>query len=217
MLRGQRQSNVSVGEKFSQITICGMSLWTEVSCLLPFFPTLQGSAAVFSAVGLKRSLHLATQHGNRGTGVFSLSPAASEPNSEGSVKSGEKAANRWTQLRWQTGMSSTCYSVKMERSHIPQSHPSMLVTADNFVSKQRRLPWFAPSHAQKRKCLPPLSWETAPLCWNNLIICHLASLSSRYTLSLNVLIWFQREAVTNSRVGTKADICDWLQVIISTW
>lgn len=59
-----------------------------------FFPTLQGSAAVFSAVGLKRTLHLATQRGNRGTGVFSLSPAASEPNSEGSVKSGEKAAKR---------------------------------------------------------------------------------------------------------------------------
>lgn len=47
-----REAGGSVGEKFSQTTICGLSLRTELSCLLIiFFPTFQISAAVFQQLG----------------------------------------------------------------------------------------------------------------------------------------------------------------------
>lgn len=94
-------------------------------------------------------------------------------NSEGSVKSGEKAANRWTQLWWQTGMSSMCYSVKMKRSRSPQSHPSVLVTADNFPSKKRRLPWFAP-HTRK-KAISRCEVKTVTLLESSAIFSNLPS------------------------------------------
>lgn len=107
--------------------------------------TFQGSAAaVFSSAGLKGLLHLATQHVNHHQGLHSLPDSVFKGSSEGSVKSGEKAANRWAQVWWQTGMSSMCYSVKMKRSHSPQSHPGVFAPADNLGSKKERLPWLAP-------------------------------------------------------------------------
>lgn len=126
MSRGQHQSNIRVGENFSQTTICGMS-----SPRVSIFGSWAQTVVALGNTTWK-------------SGSSFLSPAVLQRNSEGSVKSGEKAANRWIQLQRETGMSSMCYSVKMERSHTPQSHPSALVTADNFVSKKTKLPWFAP-------------------------------------------------------------------------
>lgn len=123
-----------------------------------------------------------------------------EPNSGGR----QACQVRVTVWRW---------NVHTSHNHIPAC---WLQLTTLFQSREDCLD-LPTSRAGKRKCLPSLSWETASLCWNNVIICHLATLSSHYTLSSNVLIWFQREAVTNSRVGTKADVCDWLQVVMSTW